>query len=739
MILQKKANSLYYIIGVTFFLVVTLTMIVQVSYSYFNLKNQLLSEIKSNINVSSIQLQNTVTPFIDSFQVNEYENLIKNEIIHDNLLAIVVEDYKIGKILGKQSYITGVIKDEELNLIDFDIDNKKQKDLISSSKISKEIILKNQNNEEIGKLTVYGLDNVINNKLKELIINNIIFSISIYVISFLILYTIIKKFLVNPINNIVQILKSKDNDLLIPSNINEFSSKEFSYLSNIINSMTKEISDSHNKLIESNLRWQFAVDGSGDGLWDWNVKTGKVFFSKKWKEMLGFKEDEIKDSLEEWEKRVHPDDLEKVYMDINNYFEAKTELYKNEHRVLCKDKTYKWILDRGIIVERDDVGKPVRLIGTHTDITERIKHEKEMKQALSVFENTHDGIMITNSKNQIISINKAFSKTTGYKLEEIKYENPSILKSSMHNEDFYKDMWNSILAKGFWAGEVINKNSEGKLYTEYLTINVIKNGESIENFIGIFSDISILKQQEKLLLQQARTSAVGEMIGNIAHQWRQPLSLVSTVSTGMKLQLELGLDVPKNELVETFESINIHMQHLSTTIEDFRNFFRDDVSATSTFNISDTLQKIDSLTIDSFNNNFVIKNIDIEENIYVRGNQNLLVQALINIYNNSIDVLKEMGPREKRLFFLSVKKVENRVLIKIKDNAGGIDEEYLEKIFEPYFTTKHQSVGTGLGLYMTHQIITKQLKGSLTANNCKIIDNNKEYKGAEFTIILSPN
>ena len=233
MILQKKANSLYYIIG-------------QVSYSYFNLKNQLLSEIKSNINVSSIQLQNTVTPFIDSFQVNEYENLIKNEIIHDNLLAIVVEDYKIGKILGKQSYITGVIKDEELNLIDFDIDNKKQKDLISSSKISKEIILKNQNNEEIGKLTVYGLDNVINNKLKELIINNIIFSISIYVISFLILYTIIKKFLVNPINNIVQILKSKDNDLLIPSNINEFSSKEFSYLSNIINSMTKEIRDSHN-------------------------------------------------------------------------------------------------------------------------------------------------------------------------------------------------------------------------------------------------------------------------------------------------------------------------------------------------------------------------------------------------------------------------------------------------------------------------------------------------------------
>jgi len=123
-------------------------------------------------------------------------------------------------------------------------------------------------------------------------------------------------------------------------------------------------------------RWRFALEGSGDGVWDWDVQSGKVQFSQRWKEMIGYAEDEIEDKLEEWEKRIHPADLERVMADVQAHFDGKTATYINEHRVCCKDGGWKWMLDRGKVVSRDVDGKPLRMIGMHTDITER-KHIEE--------------------------------------------------------------------------------------------------------------------------------------------------------------------------------------------------------------------------------------------------------------------------------------------------------------------------------------------------------------------------
>jgi PAS domain S-box-containing protein len=131
-------------------------------------------------------------------------------------------------------------------------------------------------------------------------------------------------------------------------------------------------------LQESEFRWKFAIEGSGDGLWDWNVAENTVFFTKRWKEMLGFAEDEIGNGLDEWEKRIHPDDKAEVFAMIQAYFDGKIPGYINEHRVLCKDGSYKWILDRGIVVSRSEDGKPLRMIGTHTDITVRKEFEAEL-------------------------------------------------------------------------------------------------------------------------------------------------------------------------------------------------------------------------------------------------------------------------------------------------------------------------------------------------------------------------
>jgi diguanylate cyclase (GGDEF)-like protein/PAS domain S-box-containing protein len=141
-------------------------------------------------------------------------------------------------------------------------------------------------------------------------------------------------------------------------------------------------------LRDSEQRWQFALEGARDGVWDWNLVTNEVYFSRQWKQMLGYAEHEIAGSLDEWDKRVHPDDKARVYADIDKHLKGDAPYYQNEHRVLCKDGTYKWILDRGMIVNRDAGGKPTRMIGTHTDITERKQSEETIRELSLVDELT---------------------------------------------------------------------------------------------------------------------------------------------------------------------------------------------------------------------------------------------------------------------------------------------------------------------------------------------------------------
>ena len=155
-------------------------------------------------------------------------------------------------------------------------------------------------------------------------------------------------------------------------------------------------------------------------------------------------------------------------------------------------------------------------------------------------------------------------------------------------------------------------------------------------------------------------------------------------------------------------------------------------------NTKDLFDKLENLTKDSLINNHIKYKFEIDD-CKISGNENLLIQALINIFNNAKDALVEKPNQyEDRLFFIFVKKDKNSLQIKIRDNAGGIKDSIIDKIFDPYFTTKHKSVGTGIGLYMSNQIITKQFKGSITINNLEFIENGKNYIGAEFTVIL-PN
>ena len=245
-----------------------------------------------------------------------------------------------------------------------------------------------------------------------------------------------------------------------------------------------------------------------------------------------------------------------------------------------------------------------------------------------------------------------------------------------------------------------------------------------------------LEVKEQMLIEQSKLAAMGEMIGNIAHQWRQPLSVITTSASGFLLKLELNGDIDKEFLLKYSQEIVDQANYLSQTIDNFREFFKP-IDKLTSYKLKEFLEECVELVSAAFDNNYikVVKDIEAEINTY--GDSKQLAQALINILNNAKDALKDVQTLQKKLVFIvSAKKDDKNLTIEIKDNAGGIPEDIIDKIFEPYFTTKQKSQGTGLGLYITHTIITKNLNGKVYATNDEYEFEGERYKGAKFTIIL---
>ncbi len=262
---------------------------------------------------------------------------------------------------------------------------------------------------------------------------------------------------------------------------------------------------------------------------------------------------------------------------------------------------------------------------------------------------------------------------------------------------------------------------------KYMQKSIIDNEESLKQ------QIVQNQQKDKILNEQSKMAAMGEMIGNIAHQWRQPLSAISTAATGIIIQKEYNM-FEEDKLVKTCSIINDNAQYLSRTIDDFKNFIKGDRTR-KIFNLNNNIESFLHLVDSSIKNNQIKIILDLQEDIQIDGYENELIQCLINIFNNAKDALKEKNIGE-RLIFISTYINEDKTIIKIKDNAGGIQPEVLPHVFEAYFTTKHKSQGTGLGLNMTYNLIVNGMSGNIEVKNITYEYEGNNYSGAEFFISL---
>ncbi len=222
------------------------------------------------------------------------------------------------------------------------------------------------------------------------------------------------------------------------------------------------------------------------------------------------------------------------------------------------------------------------------------------------------------------------------------------------------------------------------------------------------------KQEQELMQQQAKMAAMGEMIGNIAHQWRQPLNALSALNIGLSMKFKMGkLD---EEAIEKFKKkSNEIIQNMSVTIDDFKNFFQPN-KIKSTFTIEEAVEHSAKFIYDAYRQHKIALFINVDKKITINSYKNELIQVLLNILNNSKDAIVE-NKIDKPCVKIFTQEDKHEIKILIQDNAGGVSDEVLARMYEPYFTTKFKSHGTGIGLYMSKMIIEESMEGTLLSEN----------------------
>jgi PAS domain S-box-containing protein len=400
--------------------------------------------------------------------------------------------------------------------------------------------------------------------------------------------------------------------------------------------------------------FQLAVKGSNDGLWDWNLETNEVFFSTRWKEMLGYAETEITNHFQEWKQRLHPDDSDRVLTTFRQYFEGQLSTYEQEYRLQHRNGNYLWVLCRGILL-RDVWNKPYRMAGSHTDITQRKQAEEELRQSELQLKTQTQHLRqalkeLQQTQMQLIHSEKMSS--LGQLVAGIAHEinNPiNFIYGNLHYlEEYVQSLLNIV-----------------QTFQQCYPQPVKAVQVAIEKF-----ELGFVSNDLPQLLNSIRFGS--ERIRNIVHSLRNFSRLDEA-------------EIKPVDIHEGIENTLLILQH--------------------------------RLKSNSHKYTIVI-NKEYGNLPLVECSPGQLNQVFINILSNAIDALEETITHQPNNFIPSItirtNVIDNHwVLIYIADNGLGMGEETKLRVFDPFFTTKPVGQGTGLGLSISYQIVVERHSGKL--------------------------
>ena len=361
-------------------------------------------------------------------------------------------------------------------------------------------------------------------------------------------------------------------------------------------------------------------------------------------------------------------------------------------------------------------------------ILELEEKNSRLNESLHNFQDLQDASMLMiafqDEKGVMISINEAAAKKYGYENKE------EVVGMSMRKflpEKSVPIVMQKLKEESSEPYELVMKKKDGTEFPTLISARyTILNGKRVR--MTTMMDLTDVKEKEQLLHKQARLAQMGEMISMIAHQWRQPLNAISATSTAINLKAKLG-KLESDYVMEMTDNISEYAQHLSDTIDDFRNFFKPnkEKSETSYDELIESVLKIIQSSIYS-NNISLIQEMECSDKFVSYSNE--LKQVVLNLFKNAEDALVDNKIKNA---FIKVRtfKEDGKLIFELSDNAGGVSPKIIDKIFNPYFSTKKQKDGTGLGLYMSKLIVEEHCNGKLSIQNSQ--------EGAVFRIVLKEN
>ena len=505
--------------------------------------------------------------------------------------------------------------------------------------------------------------------------------------------------------------------------------------------MTRQLSD-----IE--FRWKYALEGAGDGVWDWDRGSGKILYSRQWKAMLGYTEIELSNTEQTWRDLIHPDDVARVMATLDAYLESTTQSYVSEYRMRSKDGGYRWILGRGMAVTRDASGHPLRTIGTHADITRVKENENAMRVVNAqlaheqhrfdvILQHSHDAFVAVGSDGHITHWNASAERMFGWNTAEAigspmaELIIPAEFRAR-HAIGFQRFVHSGLGAVLHNVIEVTAMHRSGRRFPVELAVAGFPEGTlfAVSSFIRDISDrkasersaaerSQALEDTRQALQHAQKLEAVGKLTGGIAHDFNNVLQIIS--GNVQLLQHYSPTDVMLQQRLRSIGSAVARGSKLSSQL---LAFARRQPLQPVAINLLRTLRDRDDLLQRALGEAIDIqyRYDDALWNVFVDAGQ--LENVVMNIAINARDAMAGGGEGIFSLEFCNrLVNADNAcvdadivpgeyVQLSLSDTGCGMTEEVMAHAFEPFFTTKPVGQGTGLGLSMAYGFV-KQSGGHI--------------------------
>lgn len=469
-------------------------------------------------------------------------------------------------------------------------------------------------------------------------------------------------------------------------------------------------------------RLTFALEGSGDGVWDWNARTNEMIYSKGWKEMLGYEEHDIQNLFSEWDKLLHPEDREFAHLNLNMYLDGLVPAYQSEYRLRAKDESYKWILSKGKIISWTSDAKPLRVTGTHSDINSRKLMEQELREAKERFSNVLEYSQDASYRRNVVTdkydyMSPVIERLTGYTLEEMMVMNEATVFEKIHPDDLQdvvqriKELSTRDSGSDAIEYRFLCKNGEYRWFLDRFTS--VKGKLLQPSFrYGVFQDITFqknAKEELKKAKEIAEKASINksEFIANMSHELRTPINVTLAGVQLFELYLKNGSDIDKEKSSKHLVAMKRNCMRLLRLVNNLIDSTKIDAGFYEPhFSNQDIVRLINRISL-SVLDYAKHKNINLVfyteiDKMLIICDVDMIERIMLNIISNAIKFTADS-------VFINIYKRVDTVVISVKDNGIGIEKENKDIIFERYkqvsklFTRENE--GSGIGLSLTKSLV----------------------------------